>query len=176
MLVSEPVDMMTGRRWSDAVRQRCFVLWSGLGNRNAARTAWLYRQERPDGECGPSSATVRRWSVAEDWRSWAGEAVPPMRGRDLQQWRTGWLRQVMRQAEAALNAHQDVLEGAFDGDPAASDETLTKADASIQHLLAQPGVRALLLDLFSEEKAPPVFVSQRERQAWERLRQRHSRR
>lgn len=165
---------MIGRQWSDAVRQHCFVLWCGRGNRNASRTARLYRQDRPDGERGPSPATVRRWSVAEDWWSWAGEEVPPMRGRDLHQWQKMWFRQVARQMESALRAERDILRGTFDGDPAAGCEALTQANVTRQHLLAQPGVRALLLTPLRGEQAAPVFFSKRERQAWDRLRQRHS--
>jgi hypothetical protein len=173
VLVPVSVDMMIGRQWLDAVRQRCFVLWCGRGNRNASRTAWLYRQERPDGERGPSPATVRRWSAEEDWSSWAGEEVPPMRGWDLHQWQTMWFRQVARQMESAFRAERDILRGAFDGDPAAGVEALTHAKVTMQHLLAQPGVRALMLTPFRGEKAAPVFFSKRERQAWERLQQRH---
>jgi hypothetical protein len=165
--------MIMGRQWSDAVRQRCFVVWSGRGNHNASRTARLYRQERPEEERGPSPATVRRWSVAEDWPSWAGEEVPPMRGGNLDQWRRMWVRQVSRQMNSALKAQEDVLRGAFDGDPAAGFEALTQANVTMQHLLAQPGVRALMLTLFRGEQAAPVFFSKRERQAWHRLRQRH---
>jgi hypothetical protein len=174
MLVPVSVDVMVGRQWSDAVRQRCFVLWCGRGNHNSSRTARIYRQERPDGGRGPSPATIRRWSVVEDWPSWAGDEVPPMRGRTLRQWRTGWLRQVMRQMDSALSAERDILLGAFDGDPAGGFKALTQAKITMQHLLAQPGVRALMLTPFCREETAPMYFSKRERQAWYRLRQRRS--
>jgi hypothetical protein len=82
-----------------------------------------------------------------------------------------WRRHVVRQVEAALTAQRALLLGTFDGDPAASAEALTTA-GSMEHLLAQPGVRGLLRALFRAEEVPPVFVANRERQAWERLVQR----
>jgi hypothetical protein len=80
-----------------------------------------------------------------------------------------WRRHVVRQVEAALQVQNAVLTGRFDGDPAATVEALTRADATMTDLLALPGVRALLRAAFTEEEAPPVFVAERERRAWERL-------
>jgi hypothetical protein len=84
---------------------------------------------------------------------------------------TMWRRQVVRQVESALRAQRALLLGTFDGDPAASAEALATA-GSMEQLLAQPGVRALLRAAFTEAAAPPVFFATRERQAWERLVQR----
>jgi hypothetical protein len=79
-----------------------------------------------------------------------------------------WMRRVVRQVECALTAQRALLLGTFDGDPAASAEALTTA-ASMEQLLAQPGVRGLLRAAFREEEAPPEFFATRERRAWERL-------
>jgi hypothetical protein len=81
---------------------------------------------------------------------------------------TMWRRHMLRQVDAALRVQRDLLLGAFDG-PAAAERSLTEADASVTRLLAQPAVLSLLQIAFSEEAAPPVFVAERERQAWERL-------
>jgi hypothetical protein len=162
---------MTARRgWPEDVRQRCFVLWCGCGNRNASRTAWLYREEHPDA-LGPAASTIRRWAHDEGWSAWAGEHPPPMPGQNWDRWTTMWRRHVVRQVESALTAQRALLLGTFDGDPAASAEALTTA-GSMERLLAQPGVRALLRAAFREEEAPPVFFAERERRAWERLVQR----
>jgi hypothetical protein len=154
------------------VRQRCFALWTGRGNRNASRVAWLFRQELADDTPGPAPSTVRRWATQEDWQSWAGEEAPALPGRDLHQWTTMWRRHVVRQVEAALTAQRVLLLGTFDGDPAAAEEAFTEAACSMTDLLAQPSVRGLLRVAFSEEEAPPVFFAKRERLAWERLVQR----
>ena len=166
---------MTARRgWPEAVREACFRLWCDTG-RNASRVARLYRQEFPDDTPGPAPSTIRRWSSREGWTSWAGQEVPPLRGQNMDQWRTMWFRRVTRQVESALGAQRELLLGTFDGDPAASAEALTTA-ASMEHLLARPGVRAALRAAFREEEAPPVFFANRERQAWERLVQRKTHR
>jgi hypothetical protein len=76
---------------------------------------------------------------------------------------------MLRHVDAVLRLQRDLLQGAFDRDQAAAEASLTEADASMTHLLAQPAVRALLRVAFREEQAPPVFVAERERRAWERL-------
>jgi hypothetical protein len=163
---------MTARRgWPDEVRQRAYTLWCGRGNRNASRTAWLFRKEHPDA-VGPALSTIRRWAHDEGWSAWAGEHPPPMPGQHRDQWTTMWRRHMLRHVDAVLRLQRDLLQGAFDGDQAATAEALTEADASMTRLLAQPAVRALLRAAFSEEEAPPVFFAERERQAWERLVQR----
>jgi hypothetical protein len=160
---------MTARRgWPEDVRQRCFVLWCGRGNRNASRTAWLFREEHPDAS-GPAPSTIRRWAHDEGWSAWAGEHPPPMPGQHRDQWTTMWRRHMLRHVDAVLRLQRDLLLGVFDGDQAAAEASLTEADASMTHLLAQPAVLGLLRAAFREEAAPPVFVATRECQAWERL-------
>jgi hypothetical protein len=171
MLVPELLVMMNGRQWSDEVRQRCFVLWSGRGNHNACRTRWLLRQDAPDDAPIPGASTIRRWAAEEGWAAWAGESQPPLPRQNRARWMRMACRRALRQVESALTAQRALLLGTFDADPAASAEALTTA-ASMEQLLAQPGVRALLRAAFREEEAPPVFVATRERQAWERLVQR----
>jgi hypothetical protein len=167
------VDMMNGRQWSGGARQRCFALWCGRGNRNASRTVALYREEHSG--VGPAVATVRRWAAQEDWQSWAGEHPPPIRSTDVNQWMTMWRRHVARQIDAALRIQTDVFLGKFDDDPATGAASLTTAAASLQQILTQPGVRALLRFGPSGVEASPISLAKRERQARERLRQRRIR-
>jgi hypothetical protein len=161
------VSMTARRGWPEDVREACFRLWCDTGH-NASRVARLYRQDLPDDTPGPAPSTVRRWSVEERWRDWAGDEVPHLPGQNLDQWTTIWRRHVLRHVDAALRAQRDHLLGTFDN-PAAAEGSLTEAEGSMTHLFAQPGVHALLRIAFSEEEAPPVFVANRERQAWERL-------
>jgi hypothetical protein len=160
---------MTARRgWPEDVRQRAYTLWCSTGACNAARTARLLRRERSGDGPGPGASTVRRWSAQEQWKLWAGENPPPMHGQSRDQWTTMWRRHVLRHVDAALRVQRDHLLGAFDG-PAAADASLTEAACSMTHLLARPSVRGLLRASFREEETPPVFVANRERQAWNRL-------
>ena len=168
---------MTARRgWPEEVRKPASCCGATRAATPAASPGSIARSS-PDGMPGPAPSTVRRWAAQEDWKSWAGEdgAAPPQPEPapvdDM------WRRQVVRQVEAALRTPSTpFFRGAFDGDRAAAEASLTEAAASMEHLLAQPGVRALLRAAFREEDAPPVFFANRERQAWERLVQRSMRR
>jgi hypothetical protein len=83
-----------------------------------------------------------------------------------------WRRHVLRQVDAVLRLQRDLLLGAFDGDQAAAEASLTEADASMEQLLAQPAVLSLLRAAFSEPTPLPVPLTKRERRAWARLVQR----
>jgi hypothetical protein len=80
-----------------------------------------------------------------------------------------WRRHMLRQVDAALRVQRDLLQGTFDGDPAASAKALATAGASMEHLLAQPAVLSLLRIAFSEPTPLPVPLTKRERRAWARL-------
>jgi hypothetical protein len=129
----------------------------------------------PDDARIPGASTIRHWAAAEGWAAWAGEKAPPLPGQNLRQWTTMWRRHVVRQVEAALQVQNAVLTGRFDGDYSAADASLATADASMTHLLAQPGVRALLRVAFSGEDAPSLPLPERERHVRRRLLQRRNR-
>ena len=165
---------MTDRRgWPEAMRYRCFVLWSGPAWGSAGRTRRILRQDLPDEAPLPGASTIRRWAAQERWKDWRGDDVPPMPWRDPRQrhiWQLMWHRHAARQIEVALRVQNAVLTGAFDGDPAASMETFVSMD----RLLAQPALRAIQRlvwqDLFSEQRTMPVVsLTPRERRAWLRL-------
>jgi len=83
-----------------------------------------------------------------------------------------WCRHVLRQMDAALTLQMDVLLGTFDSDPGAGLAVLTTSAATMEQLLAQPSVRALLRVAFSEGTASPVSLTTRERRVWARLQRR----
>ena len=131
------------------------------------------RQQLPAGALGPSPATVRRWRAAERWQEWAGGDVPPLPFKNMPQWHRMWCRHVLRQMDAALTLQMDVLLGTFDRDPGAGVAVLTTSAATMEQLLAQPSVRALLRMAFSEGHASPVSLTRRERRVWARLQRRY---
>jgi hypothetical protein len=168
---------MTARRgWPEDVRQRAYALWCGAGVCNAARTARLLRQEHTDGGPGPGASTVRRWSAQDGWKDWVGKNPPPLGSQDLAQWTRMWRRHVVRQVATALRVQNDILTGRFDGDLSGADTSLPKGAASMEQLLAQPGVLAFLRVGLNGAQSRSMSLPERERHLRRRLVQRKTQR
>jgi hypothetical protein len=154
------------------MRQRAYALWCGAGACNAARTARLLRQELTDdgpGGPGPGSSTIRRWSAQEQWKDWVGANPPPLRGRDLSPWTTMWRSHLVRQVETALRVQNDIITGRFDGDLSGAESSLTTAASSMEQLLEQPGVLALLRIDLSWSQTRSMSLPEREHRLRKRL-------
>jgi hypothetical protein len=161
--------MTTRRGWPEPVRSACFWLWASTGARNAARTARLYQEQLPDGDLGPSPATIRRWRVEERWQEWASGDVPPLPVQHMPQWQTMWFRRKAKEIETALSLEADVLAGIYES-PAVAAASLATASA----VFSDPVVRALLRTAFAEPAPTPVPLTPRERRARDRLRRRRA--
>lgn len=108
-------EVVGGRGYDDAVRERCYALWSTLAAMNARATARWYASEVEPGDPAPTAETIRQWAIAGDWMARRADDYRRNHGQRLFDLQLRYF--------AIMEAHVEVMAqaqaGAWDDNPAA---------------------------------------------------------
>ena len=85
--------------WPEGTKERCFEIWSAIGNRSAPRTERLISDELGPDVVAPAHQTIREWAREEGWRGRANVELERSHHRTVYELRASFIAGIQASVE-----------------------------------------------------------------------------